>query len=108
MTHGLPDVAQQDKFLAILTLDDWVVIYRLAQAADAIGVVPQEQLATELEQHGIFAFCRSLAQRIVATEFGLDPGAQLHEAHDHTFNLTAHLQQGLLNALTPSIMLVVS
>lgn len=108
MMHAIPDVAAQDLFLATLTLDDWVVIYRLAQAADALGVVPQEKLAQELEKFGIFNLCRDLARRMVVAEFGTDAGSQLPDARDHIFNLTAHLQQGLLNALTPSVMLLAS
>lgn len=108
MTHGLPDVRQQDLLLETLTLDDWVVIYRLCTAAEELGVVPQTELAAELERYGIFTFCKDVACRIVAAEFGSDAGAQHHDAQDHVFNITAHLQQGLLNALTPSIMLVTS
>lgn len=108
MTHGIPDPTLQELFLATLTLDDWVTIYRLCQAAEALGVVSQSELSTELEVHGIYRFCLNLAHRIIAQQFGPDAGAQYHDSQDRVFNLMAHLQQGLLKALTPSISLVSS
>src|SRR6478735_3546328 len=100
MTTALPDTAEQDLLNNVLLLDDWVSIYRLCIAADAMGTAEGRDLAVELDKHGLINLCTDLAERIVAQQFGLDPGTQLHEATDHTFNITCHLQRGLNRALT--------
>jgi regulator of sigma D len=104
MASKLPDVTEQDLLLNVLTLDDWVHLYRLRTAADAVGAVEPKTLYSELSQHGLAQLCRSLADRMIERIFSVDPGAQLHSADEHRFNLMAHLEQGVIYSLTPDIV----
>lgn len=103
MTNKLPDGVAQGHFLQVLTLDDWVHIYRMTVAAAALGVTPQEELAKVLENQGIYDLCKGLAQRMSYRIYGKDPGSHLREFVDYQFSMAAHLQEGLKEALTPDI-----
>lgn len=103
MTDKLSDIAEQEVLLNVLTLDDWVHLYRLQTAAETVGAVGPEVLYTELNRNGMDQLCLSLADRMIQKIFSVDPGAQLHEANQYRFNLMGRLKQGIIFGLTPAI-----
>jgi hypothetical protein len=104
MTDSIIDPTDKDRFLEVLTLDDWVVLYRLSTAAAALGVTLPHELMMELSECGIYPFCNNIATRMSAQVYGDNAEFQHSHLVEYRFNISALLEQGIVKALTADIV----
>ncbi len=98
VTDAIVDVAQQQTFLQALTLDDWVTMYRLSQAAFVTHNLSHEQMFAELTHNGMHKMVSSIVGVMAENVYG-EQFDWTHEINNYRFALIATLEQSIVQSL---------